>query len=248
MKEQTPGDEYAAKISRKGTKSARRLREKYRRGLILWSRFRDARLDPQPRLRVAPLDRALRVTILIRADLPRADSPALETDPTSVPRNGREAVAFGYAYSGSPIVMTEFGGISYRVGEQKSANEWGYSGIEPTKEAFLTRLEGLVRALRSNKAIAGYCYTQLTDVEQEINGLMTSVRRLLESTLAQAREARRKGLPLEEAQRTIDLESFRKQFAGDDPSRNDEWTGYFRDPAVASVYAETAEYERNRER
>jgi beta-galactosidase/beta-glucuronidase len=101
----------------------------------------------------------------------------LETDRTTVPRNGREALAFGYAYNGSPIVMTEFGGISYRVGEQKTEKEWGYSGIEPTKEAFMKRLDGLVRALRSNKVIAGYCYTQLTDVEQEINGLMTYDRK-----------------------------------------------------------------------
>ena len=37
----------------------------------------------------------------------------------------------------------------------------------------LSRLEGLVTALRGNPVFAGYCYTQLTDVEQEINGLMT---------------------------------------------------------------------------
>ena len=73
--------------------------------------------------------------------------------------------------------MTEFGGIAYRVGAEKAANEWGYSGIEPTKEAMLERLSGLVKALRSNSAIAGYCYTQLTDVEQEINGLMTYDRK-----------------------------------------------------------------------
>ena len=41
----------------------------------------------------------------------------------------------------------------------------------------LERLNGLVKALRGNSAIAGYCYTQLTDVEQEINGLMTYDRK-----------------------------------------------------------------------
>lgn len=107
----------------------------------------------------------------------RAKYAVLETDRTTVPRNGKEATAFGYRYNGSPIVMTEFGGISYRVGAQKAANEWGYSGIEPTKEALLTRLDGLVKALRSNRMIAGFCYTQLTDVEQEINGLMTYDRK-----------------------------------------------------------------------
>jgi hypothetical protein len=79
----------------------------------------------------------------------------------------------GARYNGSPFVMTEFGGIAFRMGTPRADNEWGYSGVEPTREAFLTRLDGLVKALRSNPVWAGYCYTQITDVEQEINGLMT---------------------------------------------------------------------------
>jgi beta-galactosidase/beta-glucuronidase len=101
----------------------------------------------------------------------------LETDRSQIPRNGREALAFGYKYNGTPILMTEFGGIAYRIGGAKAENEWGYSGIEPTKQAMLDRLDSLVKALRDNAAIAGYCYTQLTDVEQEINGLMTYDRK-----------------------------------------------------------------------
>ncbi|MEJ7618097.1 MAG: sugar-binding domain-containing protein [Pyrinomonadaceae bacterium] len=74
----------------------------------------------------------------------------LETERTTIPRNGREALAFGFRYNNSPLVLTEFGGISYRVGAQKADNEWGYSGIEPTKEALLSRLDGLV-AVVANK-------------------------------------------------------------------------------------------------
>ena len=70
-------------------------------------------------------------------------------------------------------MLTEFGGIAFRVGAPGAANEWGYSGVEPTREAFLARLDGLVKAIRQNPAWAGFCYTQITDVEQEINGLMT---------------------------------------------------------------------------
>ncbi|MBA3438552.1 MAG: glycoside hydrolase family 2 [Pyrinomonadaceae bacterium] len=101
----------------------------------------------------------------------------LETDRSQVPRNGREALALGYNYNGTPIVLTEFGGIAYRTGAPGAANEFGYGNIEPTKEAFLARLDGIVKAVRANKAIVGYCYTQLTDVEQEINGLMTYDRK-----------------------------------------------------------------------
>src|SRR5215204_1614010 len=101
----------------------------------------------------------------------------LETDRREIPRNGKEALAFGYKYNGSPIVVTEFGGIAYRIDAPKKSNEFGYGNIEPTKEAFLKRLDSTVTALRTNKAIVGYCYTQLTDVEQEINGLMTYDRK-----------------------------------------------------------------------
>ena len=101
----------------------------------------------------------------------------LETDRTTIPRNGKEATAFGYKYNGSPIIVTEFGGIAYRIDAPKKSNEFGYGNIEPTKEAYLKRLDATVTALRNNRAIVGYCYTQLTDVEQEINGLMTYDRK-----------------------------------------------------------------------
>jgi beta-galactosidase/beta-glucuronidase len=101
----------------------------------------------------------------------------LKTDRSRIPRNGREALAFGYKYNGTPILMTEFGGIAFRIDKPAAENEWGYSGIEPTREAFLARLDGLVKALRANPVFAGFCYTQLTDVEQEINGLLTYDRR-----------------------------------------------------------------------
>jgi beta-galactosidase/beta-glucuronidase len=101
----------------------------------------------------------------------------LTTEPGRIPRNGREALAYGVQYNGTPFVLTEFGGIAFRIGAKGAENEWGYSGIEPTRETFLSRLDGLVKAVRDNPAWAGYCYTQLTDVEQEINGLMTYDRK-----------------------------------------------------------------------
>jgi beta-galactosidase/beta-glucuronidase len=115
----------------------------------------------------------------------------LTTEPGRIPRNGREALAYGAKYNGAPFVLTEFGGIAFRLGAKVAENEWGYSGVEPTREAFLARLDGLIKAVRANPAWAGYCYTQLTDVEQEINGLMTYDRKpkaeaeLLKKILAQ---------------------------------------------------------------
>jgi beta-galactosidase/beta-glucuronidase len=103
----------------------------------------------------------------------QAKYESLLRDPVVVPRNHKEALAMGHRYNGTPLLMTEFGGIAYRLAGAGREGEWGYAGIEPTKDRFLSRLDGLVKALVRNRAFAGFCYTQLTDVEQEINGLLT---------------------------------------------------------------------------
>lgn len=82
------------------------------------------------------------------------------------------ALAEGYEYRGQPIMITEYGGIAFQ-----SDKGWGYGRQEGSEEDFLNRFEGLVRAIRSVDAICGYCYTQLADVQQEINGLLTEDRK-----------------------------------------------------------------------
>ena len=54
---------------------------------------------------------------------------------------------------------------------------WGYGQGPETREEFLARFRGLTEALLFNPGVSGLCYTQLTDVEQEINGLLTYDRR-----------------------------------------------------------------------
>jgi beta-galactosidase/beta-glucuronidase len=77
----------------------------------------------------------------------------------------------GYAYRGEPILITEFGGIAFSA-EVSGAEGWGYSIVADADE-FLERYESIVEALLRSSSVQGFCYTQLTDVEQEINGLLT---------------------------------------------------------------------------
>ena len=70
-----------------------------------------------------------------------------------------------------PVFVSEYGGIKWVKGSDGTA--WGYGKSVTTEEEFFTRLEGLTDALLENPFIMGYCYTQLTDVEQEQNGLLT---------------------------------------------------------------------------
>ena len=72
-----------------------------------------------------------------------------------------------------PVFVSEYGGIRWAP----EGNGWGYGDAPATPEEFLARFEGLTRALLENPCITGLCYTQLTDVEQEVNGLYTYDRR-----------------------------------------------------------------------
>lgn len=72
-----------------------------------------------------------------------------------------------------PIVISEFGGLSMNPPPD---SEWfGYGQFENPEE-LLQRYEELVGALLASTALAGFCYTQLTDTEQETNGLLTANR------------------------------------------------------------------------
>lgn len=74
---------------------------------------------------------------------------------------------------GRPVMLTEFGGLSFRP----SGEEWfGYSTVTSDTE-LLARLDELTRAVTDSPELAGFCYTQLTDTEQETNGLLTADRR-----------------------------------------------------------------------
>ena len=78
-----------------------------------------------------------------------------------------------------PFFMSEFGGIKWipKAKQNNAAsNSWGYGNAPTTEEEFFTRYEGLVSALLDAPNIMGFCYTQLYDVEQEVNGLYTYSR------------------------------------------------------------------------
>lgn len=81
-----------------------------------------------------------------------------------------------YDTASMPYILDEFGGIKWVKGQDKetgnSNKSWGYGEPPHSLEEFYTRLEGQVDALMEiSENVWGYCYTQLTDVEQEQNGI-----------------------------------------------------------------------------
>lgn len=79
-------------------------------------------------------------------------------------------------YSGQPVMVSEYGGIWWNPGQQDQ-KAWGYGNRPKSEEEFVDRYTKLAAAQLDNPHLAGFCYTQLTDVEQEVNGLYTYDRR-----------------------------------------------------------------------
>ena len=77
----------------------------------------------------------------------------------------------GYAYRGEPVIISEFGGV-----QLAGSGGWGYSQASGPQE-FLQIYRAMVDALMGPGPVEGFCYTQLTDIEQERNGLLTFERR-----------------------------------------------------------------------
>jgi hypothetical protein len=80
----------------------------------------------------------------------------------------------GLARNGQPLIVSEFGGITYDPGRE---DYWNGYGAVSSAEELLERYGDLVGALLSSPVVAGFCYTQLTDTAQERNGLLTEDRK-----------------------------------------------------------------------
>ena len=72
------------------------------------------------------------------------------------------------------VVLSEFGGIALRSGEEADGS-WGYGDAASPAE-LVTRYRDLWAAVHASDVLAGACWTQLTDTYQEVNGLLRADR------------------------------------------------------------------------
>ncbi|WP_372352276.1 glycoside hydrolase family 2 protein [Streptomyces sp. KL116D] len=90
--------------------------------------------------------------------------------------SGPEGRTWSVPYRGQPYFCSEFGGIWWdpeaadAAGDERDAS-WGYGERPRTAEEFVERFTGLTGVLLEDPDMFGYCYTQLTDVFQERNGV-----------------------------------------------------------------------------
>ena len=85
--------------------------------------------------------------------------------------NFKPVYASGETYNNSPILITEMGGVKL-----KDDGGWGYNQDMVDSESMVTYLRGMMKAMRDHERVRGFCYTQLTDVQQETNGLLDGNR------------------------------------------------------------------------
>ena len=82
-------------------------------------------------------------------------------------------ISVGQVDAGEPVMLTEFGGVSYVDDAVDGA--WGYSSAADPAD-FAARITGIIGAVSSSPILSGFCYTQLTDTGQETNGLLRADR------------------------------------------------------------------------
>jgi len=85
------------------------------------------------------------------------------------------SIASGFRYLGQPVVVSEYGGIA--LASETRDGAWGYGESAQTIAKLTDRYRDLTESIIGNAFIAGFCYTQLYDIEQEVNGLLTYNRR-----------------------------------------------------------------------
>ena len=96
--------------------------------------------------------------------------------------NSRDGIPFSVPYRGQPFFVSEFGGIWWdpaaaaASGADRSQS-WGYGDRVRDLDEFYERFDGLTGVLLDDPLMFGYCYTQLTDVFQEQNGIFDFGRR-----------------------------------------------------------------------
>jgi beta-galactosidase/beta-glucuronidase len=90
--------------------------------------------------------------------------------------NGSGDAPLSIPYGGQPFFVSEFGGTWWNA-DGAAAGSWGYGERPRTVDELHDRFAGLCDVLLDNPRVFGYCYTQLTDVFQEQNGVLTFDRR-----------------------------------------------------------------------
>ncbi len=115
---------------------------------------------------------------------------------------GRIKEGYRQQWKGEPVCVSEYGGIGFKLQDNDFTGDrkvsWSYGKTTSSYEEFYARYEGLTTALLDNPKLFGFCYTQLTDVEQEQNGLFDYVTRTPKFDMAVISEINKRKAAIED--------------------------------------------------
>ncbi|MFW9824700.1 MAG: glycoside hydrolase family 2 protein [Candidatus Thorarchaeota archaeon] len=102
-------------------------------------------------------------------ELPKSFEDELESHKKALPKVYLKP--FGYAEE--PIIYSEIGGFGYDL-HNKLDKKWGYGNLLEDQEKLFQKVLNLLLEFDKRKSwLHGFCYTELYDQFQEINGLLT---------------------------------------------------------------------------
>ena len=104
------------------------------------------------------------------AALRQAPESTVTSHRGGAPGRARRGALPGAEVSMLPMLLTECGGIGFG---DAGGGAFSYGDIPETEHAFQRRIEQTLGEIAASPSLAGYVWTQLTDVQQEINGLLT---------------------------------------------------------------------------
>jgi beta-galactosidase/beta-glucuronidase len=100
--------------------------------------------------------------------------------PVTVWISDRPLFVDGSQYRGQPIVLSEVGGfltIPPEVPAEHRDMLYQFYDSFRSPDELIQKYRDLMKGIAALPFLAGFCYTQLTDIEQEINGLLTYDRK-----------------------------------------------------------------------
>ena len=98
--------------------------------------------------------------------------------PEESPIGPRVGALPGAEVRGLPVLLTECGGIGFLPpGQPRPEGLFAYGDLPKTPEDLANRIRAIARAVSDSPALCGFVWTQLTDVQQEINGLLDFERK-----------------------------------------------------------------------
>jgi beta-galactosidase/beta-glucuronidase len=139
--------------------------------VILWIPFNENWGDPKEYQ-----DHIVDVTRSVDPSRPIIDAPGWtqrgKTDITDIHDYGNDLKRHAKPHPRRATWIGEYGGVALPVAGHTWVKGWGYQTVK-TPDELLAKYKFLTDQINEAPGLSGFIYTQLTDVEQELNGLMT---------------------------------------------------------------------------